>query len=77
MLASNLFSIQNCKNQHLFKITSNKKYLLFLLYIVVGFVLLSLTFLIVIVIVVVSGADIDWDEKIVNKLKFYCLDSTK
>ena len=76
MLASNLFSIQNCKNQHLFKITFNKTYLLFLLHIFGGFVL-SLTFLIVIVIVVVSGADIDWDEKIVNKLKFYCLDSTK
>ena len=62
MLASNLFSIQNCENQHLIKITFNKKYLLFLLYIFV----LSLTFLIVIVIVVVSGADIDWDEKIVS-----------
>ena len=66
MLASNLFSIQNCKNQHLFKITFNKKYLLFLLYIF-GFVL-SLTFLIVIVIVVVSGADINWDEKIVSSI---------
>ena len=67
MLASNLFSIQNCKNQHLIKITFNKKYLLFLLHIFVGFVL-SLTFLIVIVIVVVSGADIDWDEKIVSSI---------
>ena len=67
MLASNLFSIQKCKNQHLFKITFNKKYLLFLLYIFVG-VVLSLTFLIVIIIVVVSGADIDWDEKIVSSI---------